>query len=48
MSHWHQVRTAAEIWHFYAGAPIELRLLQEGGDIVGHTLGIDLAVGQRP
>jgi predicted cupin superfamily sugar epimerase len=48
VSHWHRVRDAAEIWHFHAGAPIELRLFREGGDIVAHTLGINITAGQRP
>ena len=48
VSHWHRVRDAAEIWHFHAGAPIELRLFQQGGGIVAHTLGIDITAGQRP
>lgn len=48
VSAWHRVRDAAEIWHFYAGAPIELRLHQAGGGIIAQTLGIDLAAGERP
>ncbi len=25
-SHWHRVRDAAEVWHHYAGAPLELSI----------------------
>lgn len=25
-SHWHRVRDAAEVWHYYAGAPLELSI----------------------
>ena len=41
-SHWHRV-DSAEVWHWYAGAPLEL--------MVGTTalvLGNDLIAGQRP
>lgn len=45
-SHWHRV-DAAEVWHWYAGAPLELRIAQ--GEAAGtHTLGNDLAAEQRP
>jgi predicted cupin superfamily sugar epimerase len=42
-SHWHRV-DAAEIWHFYAGDPLELSI--EGRDPM--LLGPDLASGQEP
>lgn len=48
VSHWHRVKDAAEIWHYHAGAPIELRLHREGGGTVAQTLGINLAAGERP
>jgi hypothetical protein len=41
-SHWHRV-DAIEIWHWYAGAPLELRIGREKV-----TLGGDLAAGERP
>lgn len=41
-SAWHRV-DSAEVWHWYAGAPLELRI---GKTIL--TLGTDLAAGQRP
>jgi predicted cupin superfamily sugar epimerase len=46
-SHWHRV-DAAEIWHFYAGAPLELSACVEGEDVRRHVLGPDLPAGQRP
>jgi predicted cupin superfamily sugar epimerase len=45
-SHWHRV-DAAEMWHWYAGAPLELRIARES-DAETHILGNDLAAGQRP
>ncbi len=47
-SHWHRV-DAAEIWHFYAGAPLILSLSEtDNGPATDHTLGPDLASGQFP
>ncbi len=46
-SHWHRV-DAAEIWHFYAGAPLALTLSPDGHDAEAHRLGSGLAAGQRP
>ena len=47
-SHWHRV-DAAEIWHFYAGGPLTLRLSETAeGPAQSHILGPDLAAGQRP
>ncbi|MFY0633012.1 MAG: cupin domain-containing protein [Vannielia sp.] len=47
-SHWHRV-DATEIWHFYAGTPLTLRLsASEHGPATTHTLGPDLAAGQSP
>ena len=41
-SHWYRI-DATEIWHFYAGAPLELRLAEtSGGPAVSHLLGSDL------
>lgn len=48
VSAWHRVKDAAEVWHFYAGAPLELSLHQEGGSVGKLVLGPDLAAGQRP
>lgn len=47
-SHWHRV-DATEIWHFYAGDPLLLRLsATDTGPAGRHLLGPDLATGQRP
>lgn len=46
-SHWHRV-DAAEIWHFYAGAPLELSIAEEGQRATLQMLGPDLLAGQRP
>lgn len=47
-SHWHRV-DAAEIWHYYAGAPLVLRLSEtERGPVQHHKLGPDLAAGEAP
>lgn len=47
-SAWHRVRDAAEIWHFYAGSPLELTICEPGGQRQTFLLGPDLAVGERP
>ena len=47
ISRWHRV-DAAEVWHFYAGAPLELFLSEEGLEASRHLLGNDLAAGERP
>ena len=48
-SRWHRI-DAAEVWHFHAGAPLELRVADRPDD-TGATrliLGSDLASGHRP
>lgn len=45
-SHWHRV-DAAELWHFYDGAALELEIADEAGRRVV-ILGPDLTAGQRP
>ena len=45
-SHWHRV-DAVEVWHYYAGAPLKLRI-SDGTSIDEHMLGADLDAGQRP
>lgn len=47
LSGWHRV-DAAEVWHWYAGAPLKLRLSHEGKVIDEYVLGPDLMAGQRP
>jgi predicted cupin superfamily sugar epimerase len=46
-SHWHRV-DADEVWHFYAGTPLELSLSPDGTAISRHVLGIGLGDGQAP
>ncbi len=46
-SHWHRV-DAAEIWHWYAGAPLELSLSPDGRGIESAMLGPDLLTGAKP
>lgn len=46
-SHWHRV-DATEIWHFYAGEPLVLRLSEDGRGERAATLGPDVAAGQAP
>ena len=48
-SAWHRVMDAAEVWHFYAGAPLTLSLADpDGKGAHTLTLGPDLAAGQSP
>ncbi len=47
VSHWHKV-DAAEIWHFYAGAPLAVSVSRTGADLSRHVLGADLFRGERP
>lgn len=47
LSHWHRV-DAAEVWHWYAGAPLALTVSADGQRSERHVLGSDLAAGQRP
>lgn len=46
-SHWHRV-DAAELWHFYAGAPLALHVAKDSEASEAVTLGNDLAAGERP
>jgi uncharacterized protein len=46
-SHWHRI-DAVEIWHFYAGAPLELGLSEDGVARAQVVLGTDFAAGQKP
>jgi uncharacterized protein len=47
VSRWHRIDTA-EVWHYYCGAPLELRVSQTGADMGVHRLGRDLFQGERP
>ena len=46
-SHWHRV-DATEVWHFYAGAPLEIKISRDGRETSVHRLGPDLTAGERP
>ena len=46
VSHWHRV-DAVEVWHWYAGAALNLATHDHGATQLIH-LGPDLAAGQRP
>ena len=45
-SSWHRV-DAAEIWHYYAGAPLALGIAEAGATRVVR-LGTDIAAGEQP
>jgi predicted cupin superfamily sugar epimerase len=45
--HWHKVN-ADEIWHYYAGAPLELSLSEDGRHVRHIRLGKDFGVGEQP
>jgi uncharacterized protein len=47
ISAWHRV-DAAEIWHYYAGAPLKLSISDGGVGSLDTVLGPDIASGQRP
>lgn len=47
-SHWHRVRDAAEVWHYYAGAPLALHRSADGKASETLVLGTDLIKGERP
>ncbi len=46
-SHWHRI-DAVEIWHYYSGAALTLRIANEGCAPHTVTLGPDVAAGERP
>jgi predicted cupin superfamily sugar epimerase len=47
ISRWHRV-DAAEIWHYYAGAPLDLRIAAPEAKPETHRLGPDVLNGERP
>lgn len=47
-SHWHRVHDAAEVWHYYAGAPLALHRSGDGRHSETLKLGTDIAGGERP
>lgn len=46
-SAWHRV-DAAEVWHYYAGAPLALTISPNGHDAQAFRLGPHLMTGERP
>lgn len=40
--------SGVELWHHYAGAAVEMLLLEPGGTVQRPLLGDDLAAGERP
>jgi uncharacterized protein len=47
VSAWHRVKDAAEVWHWYGGSPLELKLTNgEASQTV--ILGLNLTRGERP
>jgi uncharacterized protein len=46
-SHWHRT-DAAEVWNWYAGAPLRLDIAPETEARERVTLGSDLSAGERP
>jgi hypothetical protein len=46
-SRWHRI-DAAEVWHWYGGASLELLIGSNGKKPTRHILGNDLAKGERP
>lgn len=47
VSRWHRV-DATEVWHFYAGDPLQLRMASDGDEPRTIVLGADVAGGQCP
>lgn len=45
-SHWHRI-DAVEMWHYYAGAPLILRIADDAGQRA-LRLGPDLGAGEQP
>ena len=46
-SRWHRI-DATEIWHFYAGAPLEISTYSDAGPVARRLLGPNLLRGERP
>jgi uncharacterized protein len=46
-SHWHRI-DATEVWHHYAGDPLELRVSVDGSSVATHVLGPAVIAGERP
>ncbi|SNY90369.1 hypothetical protein SAMN04515647_0533 [Cohaesibacter sp. ES.047] len=46
-SHWHRV-DAVESWFWHDGAPLSLKMAENGQNVVEHNLGPDILNGQAP
>lgn len=47
-SHWHKVRDAVEIWHYYAGSPMRLSISPDGNHVEVFELGPNIPAGAKP
>jgi len=47
-SEWHRVTNAAEVWHWYAGAPLVLTISENGHDASAHRIGPNIEAGEEP
>ncbi len=47
VSRWHRI-DAAEVWHYYCGAALEITTSQTGAEMAVHRLVPDLLQGERP
>ncbi|OJF92282.1 cupin domain-containing protein [Pararhizobium antarcticum] len=47
-SHWHRVKDAAEVWHFYAGSPLDLKIAEDGKPEQAFKLGSNILLGETP
>jgi len=47
VSAFHRIKSD-ELWHLYAGDPLDIHILHEDGELQTLTLGLDIAAGQRP
>ncbi len=47
ISAWHRI-DAVEVWHWYAGAPLALTVVDGQSDATAYRIGPDLAIGDRP
>lgn len=48
VSAWHLVKDAVEVWHYHAGAPLELAVSVDAQRVERLTLGPAILSGQRP
>ncbi|KQT85855.1 cupin domain-containing protein [Aurantimonas sp. Leaf443] len=45
---WHRVNHAAEVWHWYAGAPLVITVSPNGHDASAHRVGPGIGTGELP